>query len=61
MDREWTTVHEYKYTDFVIDVDIHPMTKYLSELTDISLAAFMTKLEKSSLTVSLNREKQTHA
>ena len=57
MARELTTVHEYKYTDFVIDVDVHSTTEYLSELTDISLAAFTTKLEKSFLIVSLKREK----
>ena len=37
------------------------MTEYLSELTDVSLAAITTKLEKSSLIVSLKRDKQTHA
>ena len=60
MDRELTTVHEYMYTDFIVDVDIHPMSEYLSELTDVGLAAFTTKLEKSSLIVSLKRDKQTH-
>ena len=32
------------YTNLIIDVDVHPLPEKLSELTDISLAAFITKL-----------------
>ena len=56
MDRESTTVRVYIYTDLIIDVDIHNMLEYLTELSKVSLA-FTRKLEKSSLIVSLKGNK----
>ena len=46
----------YLYTNLIIDVDVHPMTEYVPELTDVSLA-IITKLEKSFLVVSLKKNK----
>ena len=48
----------YLYTNLIIDVDVHPVTEYFPELTDVSLA-ITTKLEKSFLIFSLN-EKSSH-
>ena len=47
----------YLCTDLIIDVDVHPMIEYFSELTNVSLTAFTTKLEKSFLIVSLKENK----
>ena len=47
----------YSYTNLIIDVDVHPMTEYFPELTDVSLTAFSTKSEKSFLIVSLKENK----
>ena len=47
----------YMDTNLIIDVDVHPMTEYLSELTDVSLTTFTTKLDKSFLIVSLKENK----
>ena len=46
----------YLYINLIIDVNVHPMNEYLSELTDISLS-ITTKLEKSFLIVSLKKNK----
>ena len=59
MDRESTIVSVYMYTDLIIDVDVHTMTEYLSELTNVSLTAFKTKLKKPSLIDSLKENKRS--
>ena len=59
MDRESTTVHVYMYTDLIIDVDLHTPPEYLSEPSNVGLTAFMTKLKKSSLIVSLKENKRS--